>query len=115
MTIFNGIFGSAKDVFNEFMVNEKEQKGIEFIYAWYKYEYYSGDAFVLFTKDGKLYEVNGSHCSCHGLSEDCWSPEETSLEALKKRDHYAVDYDAVEVAIKRWKQREYARKYRLKD
>lgn len=61
--------------------------------------YYDGDygcdssAFVLYKKDGKLWEVHGSHCSCHGLSEsDClgettsqWEPEETTVEALEHR------------------------------
>lgn len=106
MSIFNGDFSSAEDTFKQFAVNEEEQKGIEFIYANYTYEDYSGSAFVLFVRNGKLYEVNGSHCSCYGLSEDQWSPEETSLEALKLRNHYAVDYDAVYAAVKRWKQRQ---------
>jgi hypothetical protein len=45
---------------------------------------YEGYAFVLFSRDGKLYEVNGSHCSCYGL-ENQWSPEETTVEALRHR------------------------------
>lgn len=31
-----------------------------------------------------LYEVNGGHCSCNGLSES-WGPEETNLTALLSR------------------------------
>ena len=60
--------------------------------ASYTYENYSGDAFVLFRKNGKLYEVNGSHCSCYGLGEESiggsesqWQPEETTIESLKHR------------------------------
>ena len=45
---------------------------------------YEGYAFVLFERDGKLYEVNGSHCSCYGL-EGQWEPEETNVEALLHR------------------------------
>lgn len=59
-------------------------QGIEVLLASYSNANYSGDAFVLFRKDGKLYEVNGSHCSCYGL-ENQWDPEETSGEALQKR------------------------------
>jgi hypothetical protein len=65
----------------------------EVLFAWYAYEDYSGDAFVLFQHDGKLYEVNGGHCSCYGLSEASysgeqssqWGPEETTWEALAMR------------------------------
>lgn len=64
---------------------EKEQwKGIDVLLASYSYSNYSGDAFVLFKKDGKLFEVNGSHCSCYGL-EGQWGPEETTVESLKHR------------------------------
>ncbi len=64
---------------------EKEQwKGIDVILASYEYEDYSGDAFVLFKKDGKLYEVNAGHCSCYGL-EGQWEPEETTVESLLHR------------------------------
>lgn len=58
--------------------------GIEILIASYTYEDYSGAAFVLFRRDGKLYEVTGSHWSCYGL-EGLWSPEETSVEALRHR------------------------------
>ncbi len=58
--------------------------GVNILFASYSYENYSGDAFVLFEKDGKLYEVNGSHCSCYGL-EGQWAPEETNVQALKYR------------------------------
>jgi hypothetical protein len=54
------------------------------LFASYGIDNYSGDAFVLFEKDGKLYEVNGSHCSCYGL-EGQFEPEETTLEAIETR------------------------------
>lgn len=41
-------------------------------------------AFVLYEQDGKLWEVNGDHCSCHGL-EDQWEPEEVTVEELEHR------------------------------
>ena len=54
------------------------------LFAYYGYEDYSGLSFVLYEQDGKLYEVNGSHCSCNGL-EGQWSPEEVTIEQLQHR------------------------------
>jgi hypothetical protein len=66
----------------------KLSRRVRILLAYYDYEDYSGSAFVLFKKDGKLYEVNGSHCSCYGLEECGWDPEETSKEILLYRlDH----------------------------
>lgn len=59
-------------------------EGIEVLLASYSNEMYDGDAFVLFRKDGKLYEVNAGHCSCYGL-ENQWEPEETTIDALVHR------------------------------
>lgn len=55
-------------------------------------ECYDGSAFVIFERDGKLYEAHESHCSCYGL--DDWTPEETTVAALKIRppEFYGV-YD----------------------
>jgi hypothetical protein len=68
--------GGAVDVFTDFdgkrwweyresdaiPVQDKPQyQGVEILLASYSYENYSGDAFVLFRKEGKLYEVNGGH------------------------------------------------------
>jgi hypothetical protein len=86
----------------DFGIDKSALEGSEVLLASYTYEDYSGSAFVLFRRDGKLYEVNGSHCSCHGLeaqsyrdneSRTQWEPEETSKEALEKRidNHYAFD------------------------
>jgi hypothetical protein len=86
-------FGSVQDV------NRKFQEGVynlatrdfdypiqhvtekELLFAWYGGGGYDGTAFVLFRRDGVLYEVNASHCSCNGL-EDQWKPEATSKKAL---------------------------------
>ena len=62
----------------------EEIADVEVLLAYYDYEDYTGLAFVLFRKDGKLYEVNGSHCSCYGLAGQ-WEPEETTVEALYHR------------------------------
>ena len=55
----------------------------QIIYAGYTYESYSGDALIVFMRDGKLFENNDGHCSCYGL--ETWEPEETSVEALRER------------------------------
>jgi hypothetical protein len=62
----------------------------EILWAAYETPCYEGYAMVVFKRDDKLYEVNGSHCSCMGL-EGQWSPEETTWEALKMR---TFDYGA---------------------
>lgn len=56
----------------------------EILFAWYDYEDYSGKALVVYERDGKLYEVNGSHCSCYAL-EGQWEPEETDAQSLGMR------------------------------
>lgn len=56
----------------------------ELLVAEYTYEDYSGNAFVLYHKHDKLYEVHGSHCSCFGL-ENQWVPEEAFVKALEMR------------------------------
>jgi hypothetical protein len=62
----------------------KDYEGVNILFASYGTDNYSGDAFVLFEKDGKLFEVNGGHCSCYGLEEQ-FEPEETTLEAIEMR------------------------------
>lgn len=59
-------------------------KDAQVLFAYYSYEDYSGSSLVIFSKDGKLYEVNGSHCSCYGL-EGQWNPEETTFDFIEMR------------------------------
>jgi len=69
-------------------------KGCKILLAWYGQGDYEGSAFVLFAKDGELYEVNGSHCSCYGL-EGQWDPEKTSVAELRHRiEHGNLGRDA---------------------
>lgn len=42
----------------------------------------SSSWFLLQTKDGNLYEVQGSHCSCYGF-EGQFKPELTAIDYLK--------------------------------
>lgn len=85
-------FSQKEDIAKEFEIDVSDLEGCRIVFAAYKYEDYSGSALVLFMKDGKLYEVNGSHCSCYGL-EGQWSPEETFIEALKMRDVSSYGFD----------------------
>lgn len=54
--------------------------GYLFISEAYTYECYEGDGVVYLWKDDKFYELEGSHCSCYGLSVG--EPVETNVEAL---------------------------------
>ena len=64
----------------------EKHKNETILFATYEVEGYEGSAWVLFYDEEKkkLFEVNGSHCSCMGL-EGQWEPEETTLEALAFR------------------------------
>lgn len=78
----------------------------ELLFASYGGASYEGDAFVIYERDGKLYEVHGGHCSCYGL-EGQWEPEETTWAALAARKrpspgeyhyHHLSDHDSEAVA-----------------
>lgn len=69
---------------DDFEIKPEALDGAEIVVASYTYEDYSGSAYVLFKRDGKLFEVHGGHCSCYGL-EGQWEPEETSTEAIRHR------------------------------
>lgn len=62
----------------------KKYENVHVLFASYGQDNYSGDAWVLFEQNNKLYEVNGSHCSCYGL-EGQWEPEEVNLLELENR------------------------------
>lgn len=84
--MYLGQFKDKEDVMSNFEVSDADLENCKILFAAYDQEGYEGYAMVIFSKDGKLFEVNGSHCSCNGL-EGQWEPEETSLEALKKRNY----------------------------
>lgn len=80
-----GIFEDRDSVAGQFEVPvETFPAEDDILLATYEYEHYSGSAFVLFERDGKLFEVHGSHCSCYGL-EGQWEPEETTWAAIAMR------------------------------
>jgi len=68
----------------DFKLKPSELDGVKVLLASYGYGNYCGVAFVLFKRDGKLFEVNANHCSCYGLEQE-WYPEETTKEALLHR------------------------------
>lgn len=82
--IFLHDFSCEEDVFSQFETKDEGREGVRILFATYTYENYSGSAFVLLEKDGKLFEVNGSHCSCYGL-EGQWALEEADKDALLHR------------------------------
>ena len=87
MGIYLGDWSDIQEMCQDFDVDEKklEAEGVYVLLAIYEQESYEGSAFVLFMDDeGKLYEVNGGHCSCYGLEEQ-WQPEETTEEAIRHR------------------------------
>ncbi|AEB23485.1 MULTISPECIES: hypothetical protein [Bacillus subtilis group] len=69
------------DVLSDF---EEKETDVNILFASYDGDLCEGNAWVLIEEGGKLFEVNGSHCSCHGL-EDQWEPEEVALNVLEHR------------------------------
>lgn len=84
-TDVEGVKGSfSSEDSNYEKLNDVQLEDSEVLLASYGGAAYEGDAFVIFVRDGKIYEAHGSHCSCNGL-EGQWKPEETSLKALEHR------------------------------
>jgi hypothetical protein len=74
-----------EQMLSDFGVDASVLDGAEILLASYGEDHgYDGIAFVLYCKEGALYEVNGSHCSCYGLEEQ-WEPEPTDKNALLTR------------------------------
>lgn len=92
-------FSNKEDVSNQFEDKLILEKNI--LFAVYVYEWYTGNAFVLFEENDKLYSVYGSHCSCYGL-ENQWCPEETDLEHLHHlilNGYYFDDMEKEQICI----------------
>lgn len=93
MKIYFGNFNSQEDMVREFSLTLEQLEGVEILYASYDHIDYEGYAHVIFRKEGKLFEVNDSHCSCNGL--DNWHPEETTVAALLFRPNVSEDAKAI--------------------
>ena len=87
---FGEYFGSREDVRLQFSAENIADFPTEdeILFAAYDTPPYEGYALVVYARDGVLYEVNGSHCSCNGL-EGQWEPEATPRAALAMRQ---LDY-----------------------
>ncbi len=98
---------SKDDVAGWFSVDVKVLDGAKILFAEYYTGNYEGSAFVLFSRDGKLYEVHGSHCSCYGL-EGQWEEEEASVESIEHRlkeayGFYMIDKTEIQNALNKYK------------
>lgn len=99
---FSGDWESAADIIADFKIAPEALADAHIIAAHYVFEDYEGSAYVLFEKDGNLYEVQGSHCSCYGL-EGQWEPRIETPESLIHRakasnGEYPM-YDAAEKVL----------------
>lgn len=75
-----------KHEYKEPVLPEDAPKDDEIKFAAYGTPSYEGYALIVYERGGKLYELNGYHCSCYGLDETMDGPaEETSAEALGMR------------------------------
>ena len=90
---------SKEEIAQEFNIEVSELDNCQILFAVYKTEPHEGSALVVFMRDGKLYEVKSTLCSCYspcyGL-ENQWNPKETSLEALRMIDftYYGFEKEA---------------------
>ncbi len=80
MGVYYDLFESWEDVQREFDMKEPEP---EVLFAAYECENYSGDSLLIFKREGQLFTVHGSHCSCYGLEEQ-WDPEDSSPEVVRR-------------------------------
>lgn len=85
MRTYFGKWTSKEDMIESFRISPSQLDGFEILAAGYDdIGSYEAVAFVLARKDGKLFEVNAYHCSCHGLEQE-WKPEETTAEVVLDR------------------------------
>ena len=97
--------GGERVMLSDFGIDSSALQGARILVASYAYENYEGDAYVLFERDGRLFEVHGSHCSCYGLSEQSydggggtqWEPEETTEEVIRHRLEKGTFYETAQV------------------
>jgi hypothetical protein len=75
---------NKEDLIGDFGLKEDDLEGAEILLASRTYGDYEGEAFVLFERNGKLYEVNGRDDSLTMLDKQ-WDPEEVTIEVLAHR------------------------------
>lgn len=84
----------------DFGIGPDQLDGCEIVVAYMSVGDWGCDsgAFIVFRKEGALYEVNGSHCSCHGFSEASygggptqWQPELVpDVASITQREDWAL-------------------------
>ncbi|VAX06225.1 hypothetical protein MNBD_GAMMA26-972 [hydrothermal vent metagenome] len=76
--------GDEALLIREFEICSSQLFGADILLASHMRDEFCGEAFVLFRRQGMLYEVNASHDS-DGRIEGQWEPEETSVDVLRHR------------------------------
>ena len=75
---------TKRGIEESFRLKQGELTGINILFASCNDNGDTGEvAFVLYEKDGHLYEVHGAHCSCYGF-EGQWEPEATNITYLRE-------------------------------
>lgn len=92
---YSGAPAGLDAMLHDFEIKPEAVEGAEILFARYTAEGYEGSAYVLFQRDGKLFEVSGAHCSCYGL-ENQWDPEEVPAEALRHRLEKGEYFEAID-------------------
>lgn len=82
---------------DDFGIDDEFFEKINVLFAIYTYEEYTGEALVIFERNGRLYEVHGAHCSCRGLEGQWDEEEEVSLIDLKYRLENGSEWFASEL------------------
>jgi hypothetical protein len=85
------------EMLRDFEETEAAVKEEEILIASYGGDSYDGEAYVLYERDGELYEVNACHCSCFGL-EGQWEPKLTTRSAIALRFTYFLHSHGPEVS-----------------
>jgi hypothetical protein len=81
------MFSNIQDVKEAF--HTQDLRDDEVVFAAYSSQAYNGTALVVFYRNGNLFSVDASHCSCNGL-EDCWSPIRTVPRQLGAMEDYSL-------------------------
>lgn len=82
MTVYQGEFTCWNDVVREFAPGSDFKEPSQVYLAVYNLGNYEGYAEVIWRQGRKYYLLEGSHCSCYGLEETGWDPEEFKTKKL---------------------------------
>jgi len=87
---------------DEWEVEKSEIEKYRILFALVDYPDYEGLAYYVLQEKatGKLFDVSGSHCSCHGF-EGQFEPQETDIRAIEKYEFYRLeDHNNEEVKLR---------------